>query len=293
MLKIEKTETVLSVLSNLPTPVSEEILRLIGGRREGASGLREIRLRREGRCSIIYLGERIPLYSTVTPNETEALVNLICEGALYAHRDTLASGYVTMRGGVRVGICGYARYEGGRLIGVSEVRSLVFRIPGGDCEIAEELYAAFAEVRRGMLIYSPPGVGKTTALRSLAASIGGGSSPRRVCVVDERCEFCEEDYISCEVDILKGYTRRAGIEIATRTMSAEVVMIDEIGADDAESIRDVLRCGIPLVATAHAGDYDEVKSKPGISALLSSGTFDVFAGISLSDSGYKLTVDRE
>ena len=293
MVKCKKIESTLSVLSYLPTQISEEILRLVGGRREGVLGLREIRLRAEGRCSILYLKEKIPLFSSLKLNEAESLVNLLCDGALYAHRDTLASGYVTLRGGVRVGICGYARYEGGRLVGVSEMRSLVFRIPGGECEISEELAAAFSEVRRGMLIYSPPGVGKTTALRALAKSVGEGASPRRVCGVDERCEFSEEDYSACEVDILKGYTRREGIEIATRTMSAEVIMIDEIGADDAESIRDVLRCGIPIVATAHAASYEEIKSKPGIASLISTGAFDVFAGISTSDSGYKLTVDHE
>ena len=168
----------------------------------------------------------------------------------------------------------------------------MFRIPGGDCEIAGELYTAFLTAKRGMLIYSPPGVGKTTALRSLAESVGGGGTPKRVCVVDERCEFSEEDYRECEVDILKGYQRRAGIEIATRTMSAEVIMIDEIGADDAESIRDVLRCGIPIVATAHAASYEEIKSKPSLASLLSTGAFDVFAGISADDAGYKLAVDR-
>ena len=292
MLKTKKSETVLGVLSYLPSAIAEEIFRLLKGRREGHDGLQEIRIRAEGRCSILYLGEKIALYSSLTKNETEALVNALCDGALYAHRDTLASGYVTMRGGVRVGITGYARYEGGRLVGVSEMRSLVFRIPGGECAIAEELSSAFSEVRRGMLIYSPPGVGKTTALRSLAESLGSGSSPLRVCVVDERCEFSEEDYTSCEVDILKGYSRRAGIEIATRTMSAEVIIIDEIGADDAEPIKEVLRCGIPIVATAHAGDFDEVKCKPALAGLISSGAFDVFAGISVCDGEYRLTVDK-
>ena len=241
MVKINKSETVLNVLSYLPTPMSEEILRLLSARREGNSGLGEIRIRAEGRCSMIYLGEKIPLFSTITKIEAEALVNALCDGALYAHRDTIASGYITMRGGVRVGICGYARYEGGKLIGVSEMRSLVFRIPGGKCDVAKELYEAFLTAKRGMLIYSPPGVGKTTALRSLAESVGGGGDSRRVCIVDERCEFLEEDYVNCEVDILKGYERRTGIEIATRTMTAEVIMIDEIGGDDAESIKDVLR----------------------------------------------------
>ena len=292
MLKTKSSETVLNLLSYMPSRISGEISRLLKGRREGCLGLREIRIRAEGRCSINYLGDTVPLFETLTKNEVDQLVDLLCEGALYAHRDTIASGYITLRGGVRVGICGYARYEGGNLVGVSELRSLVFRIPGGECEVADELYTAFSEARCGMLIYSPPGVGKTTALRSLAESIGGGKLPRRVCVVDERCEFSEEDYSSCEVDILKGYSRRAGIEIATRTMSAEVIIIDEIGADDAESIRDVLRCGIPIVATAHAADFEEIKHKPCLATLLETGAFDVFAGISRTKSGYILTVDK-
>ena len=54
-----------------------------------------------------------------------------------------------------------------------------------------------------------------------------------------------------------------------------------------------MRCGIPIVATAHAAEPDEVKRKPGIASLIASGAFDVFVGISANENGYKLTVDRE
>ena len=162
------------------------------------------------------------------------------------------------------------------------------------CAFADELYRVFtAGIGSGMLIYSPPGVGKTTALRSLAANIGSGRWARRVAVIDERCEFIVEDYANSQVDILRGYRRRAGLEIATRTMSPDIVMIDELGGDDAASVASVVRCGIPLIATAHAKSIDELYSKVSLAPLLSAGVFSVFVGISLDAGEYSLTVDRK
>ena len=293
MLKTKNEEYLEHALSYLPTAISEEISRILRGRRDGASELHEIRIRADGRSSLVFRCESVPLYYTVKREEAEATVTSLCDGALYACRDSLADGYVTIRGGIRVGVCGYARYEGGALVGVTDMRSLVFRIPARGCELEAELSDAYRACNRGMLIYSPPGIGKTTALRSLAASVGSGHGAKRVCVVDERCEFREGDYASAEVDILKGYKRRVGIEIATRTMSPEVIMIDEIGGDDAESIRGVLKCGIPIVATAHASSLEEIKSKPALSPLMEVGAFDVFAGISRNDGVYSLKVDVE
>ena len=292
MTEIKKSLPAMRVLDCLPQRMAEEITRLVLVRRGEIGQLREVRLRTEGQCSALLLNERIILCSTLNREETNSLVNALCEGALYAHRDTLASGYITIRDGIRVGVCGYARYEGGGLVGISDVRSLVFRIPTGECAFREELSEAFRGVRRGMLIYSPPGIGKTTALRSLAASLGRGASAKRVVVVDERCEFSESDYERAEVDILKGYQRRAGIEIAARTMSADVIMIDEIGADDAESIYAVMKCGIPFVATAHSASFEEVMNKPSLSRLFECQAFDRIVGISCSGGEYKLTVNE-
>lgn len=292
MLKTKNSESVECVLSYLPQGLSEEISRILGGRRDGAGALHEIRIRAEGRSSLVFGCESVPLYYTVKEGEAERVVGALCEGALYAYRDSLANGYLTIGDGIRVGVCGYARYEEGALVGVSDIRSLVFRLPAERCDVEDEIYEAFRASRRGMLIYSPPGIGKTTALRSLAASVGSGHNARRVCVVDERCEFRDGDYVSCEVDILKGYKRRAGIEIATRTMSPEVIMIDEIGGDDAESIRGVLNCGIPIVATAHASSLDEIKAKPSLAPLLDIGVFDVFAGIFRDGGIYSVKVDE-
>lgn len=280
-------------LATLPTVIAEEIYRLATSRREGLFGIREIRIRRGGACSIRFGKEDIRLFSTVSTEEMELTVDRLTRGALYAHRDSIAEGFISLPRGIRVGICGTAAYDGGGLVGISNMTSLLFRIPAGECDFADELYNIFSSKNySGMLIYSPPGVGKTTAIRSLAGKLGSGKAAKKVVVIDERCELDEFDYIGCEVDILKGYKKPIGIEIATRTMSPDVIMIDEIGVSDSEAILGTLRCGIPIVATAHAGSRDELLSKTSLRQLYECSVFDVAVGIYYINGEYLLRAEE-
>ncbi len=286
-----KVKTVEKVLDILPKRVSMEISGLCKSRLGGVTMLREIRLRAEGRASLKLGGVYYPLFSSVSFDEVEKTVMKICDGAVYASRDRICDGYLPLGGGVRVGIVGSARYEGGALVGVESISSLVFRIPFGECDTKEELLSAFSRASEGMLVYSPPGGGKTTALRALARLLGSGEHPKRVCIIDEREEFLTEDYTECEVDILKGYKRQKGLEIAVRTMSPEVLMIDEIGSEDARGIAEAARSGIPIIATAHAGSLSELFSKISLKPLFDIGAFDVFAGIFEENGRHILKVD--
>jgi len=293
MLKVTTKERVEYALSFMPEGLCREIRRLADSRAGGLAELREIRVRCESRSSLIHKSESLPLFTRVFPSDMEEIVRRLCDGSLYAYRDTIAEGYIPIKMGIRVGVCGLARYERRDISGIADMSSLVFRIPGHGCEFAKELYAVWrGGVGSGMLIYSPPGIGKTTALRALAGYIGSGRCARRVAVVDERCEFTAGDYDRCEVDILKGYRKREGIEIASRTMSPEVVMLDEVGGEDAAALLGVVRCGVPIVATAHASSIDELYSKASLTPLLECGAFDVFVGISRTGSAYSLSVDR-
>ena len=293
MLKLTSASHAERSLSYLPEGLRREIIRLCSSRREGVGELREIRVRREGRCSVIYGHRALPLITRVSAEEMESMLTRLCDGSLYAHRSCLSEGYIPVGDGIRVGVCGSARYDGGD-IALGDVSSMVFRIPGHRCEFEQELVAVWESgVSVGMLIYSPPGVGKTTALRTLAGRIGSGRSPKRVAVIDERREFVERDYDGCEVDILKGYRKGEGIEIATRTVSPEVIMLDEIGASDAAAVLGALRCGVPVIATAHASSLEELYSRSPLSPLLGCGAFDVFVGILRVGGCYSLTVDRK
>ena len=286
-------ERVEMVLSYLPESVRQEVVRFASGRVGGLGEIREIRIRGGGRCSLLYKNECVPLSLGVSRHQMEELLYKLCDGSLYAYRDNIESGYLPLGMGVRVGICGMARYEQKRVVGISELSSAVFRIPGHRCEFHDELVAVWKSgVGSGMLIFSPPGVGKTTALRALVGYLGSGSRPMRVVVVDERLEFMPEDYASAEVDILRGYKKRDGIEIATRTMSPEVLAVDEVGGDDALAIAGVVRCGVPIIATAHAATREELFSRSSLSPLFECGAFEVLVGIGKSGESYSLTVDR-
>ena len=289
ILKKREDEAAHIALSVLPTRLRREIERLALGRALSLSGIREIRLRREGVGSMLYENAVLPL-SRVSAEELDGIVARLSGGCIFAHRDTISRGYISMEGGVRVGIVGTCKYEDSSLVGVSDISSLVFRLPCGRCEFGEELLGLYKKyMPKGLLIYSPPGVGKTTALRYLAARLGSGEGARCVVVVDERCEFREEDYDRARVDILRGYRKRLGIEIATRTLSAETVILDELGADDVLSIVDVMRFGVPFIASAHAGSAEELLKKPGMRPLFESGAVDMLVGIERQGKKYVLS----
>ena len=281
-----------AVISVLPPAVSREVLHVGASRKGFPEGLCEIRLRATGVCALVFGAECVRLVSRVSETELSAVLERITEGSLYSYRDTLAAGFVPLRGGVRVGVCAQAKYDRGELVGVHGISSLVFRFPFGECNFAEELAELFSSrVHSGMLIYAPPGGGKTTALRSLVRLLSSGASAKRVCVVDERCEFLPQEYLRCEADILRGYKRADGIEIAVRTLNPEIIVIDELGAGEAEGLTAVMRCGIPIIATAHAGSIAELSSKPGITLLRDMGVFDLFVGIDRSGGEYRLVTD--
>ena len=278
------------VLSLLPIGLADEIFRLASGRHAGLSGIREIRVRRGGVSTLSLEGESIRLIYKVTAEEMDGIIEGLTRGALYAHRDSIAEGFISLPRGIRAGVCGSATYDGDRLVGISDMSSLVFRIPTGECAFSEDLYEIFlAGIGRGMLIYSPPGVGKTTAIRRLAYMVGGGKDAKRVVVVDERGEFDESDYIGRQVDILRGYKKGIGVEIATRTLSPDLIIIDEIGAEDAEPLISAVKCGVPIVATAHAGDKAELLSRLALRRLFDCSVFDIVLGISCKNGEYRLS----
>ena len=284
MIKENAEQRVKKVLELMPKGLEEEILRLCSAGRASFLEISEIRVRAFGRCSVRLFGRSVGLSYKASSSEIRKIVEKLCFGALYAHRDNILKGYIPFSNGIRVGVAGSARYEGGRAVGIEEISSLVFRLPTKKCELSAEILSAFCLASRGLIIYSPPGGGKTSALRSLSKSLGCGESPLRVCVIDEREEFSCEDYSCCEVDLLCGYKKQTGIEIATRTLSPDVVVIDEIGSDEASEVALAVRCGVKIAATAHARTVDELLSKPSLKPLFDAGAFDVTAGI-LTEGG--------
>lgn len=259
----------------LPYRLTDEI------RRTGCGRIEEIRIRRGGCASLTCGGQNILLDFKASSEQMDSLLMGLCSGSMYAHTESIKQGYVSLEGGIRAGVCGRAAVEDGRIIGVNEISSVCIRLPHDTPKSVGAEIASLVRQGAGVLIYSPPGVGKTTVLRGAAALLASGSRPLRVAVVDTRWELGSALHgPRLSVDILSGYPRRQGIEIASRTLGAQVIVCDEIGdAEEASSILSAHNCGVPLLASAHGMSMEQLMKRPGIAALHAAHVFGWYVGL--------------
>lgn len=282
------------VLTYVPPRVRAEVTEYLDRTRTSAALVNEIRLRTCGATALAVAGRNVALSESASAEEMKETFRRVCGGAVYAHRDDICRGFVSLVGGIRVGVCAEARYERDKVVGVGEVSSLVFRIPAYTCSFAPSLYARWRELGQGgMLICSGAGEGKTSTIRALARLIGSGESPLRVVVVDERCEFDSSRYTGAHVDILRGYRRALGVDIAIRTLSAEVIIVDEVSArEDALAMLGAIGAGVTVIATAHARSLADAMRREYIKALVDEGLFDTVCVILRQNGRFSFDLER-
>lgn len=267
---------------SLPPRVSADIINAA----KKLERVEEIRLHCGRRATLTSIGKNIATPVILTRGEIDRVLTRLCEGSVYAYRDTIAEGYISLRGGIRVGVCGRAALSGGKICGVYDIDTLAVRIPHPSPPLGREIIELMSEsgFTSGVLIYSPPGVGKTTLLRSIAVMLSSGKDARRVSVIDTRGELAYSlDSPNLCIDLLSGYPKHLGLALASRTLGSEVIICDEIGSRaEAEAICEAHNCGVPLIATAHAASVRELLGRAGIGMLHRAGTFGAYVGISRS-----------
>lgn len=253
----------------------------------------EIRLRSERRVYLTVGGRgtkrNLGLSYVLNKKQMNDILEIMCDGSLYAYSESIVRGYVSLGEGIRVGVCGRASVDGGRILGVYDISALNIRIPCGEIRLDKGLVDMVRTVvtrGEGALIYSPPAYGKTTMLKALAVALSGGEHPMRISVVDTRDELGSlANRKELTLDILSGYPKAEGIRIATAFMNPQVIMCDEIGDDEAYAIAEAQNCGVGLIATAHGADAGALLRRQGMEYLHRVNAFGLYVGIRIRSGG--------
>lgn len=194
-----------------------------------------------------------------------------CGHAVHTHEEELQQGFVTTQDGFRVGLGGTAVMKNGKVVSYRDITSLCIRIPRSVNGCATPLlpFVDDGTALHSVLIGGTPGSGKTTLLRDLAKQL---AASYRVCVVDERFELSAGGLLCC--DVLRGCPKAVGILQAIRTLSPDVVIVDELGGEQEwEAVLSCCYCGVPVVASAHMLSRSDVLSRPALKQTIKDGGF--------------------
>lgn len=211
---------------------------------------------------------------TVTKQNLEECLFLLCNGSIHTHQKELAAGFLSIKGGHRAGFASTAVYDNtGKLSSFRDITAIVIRIARKFEGISLPLIKrAFYDGPCGLVIAGAPSSGKTTVLRDLAYQLSKGvlEGCERIAVVDERGELGE-----CGKSlVLKGYEKAEGMLNALRLLSPQVIMCDEIAeVKEAKAVIQAFNSGVFVITTVHAASKKELMDRPVSRELLKSGAF--------------------
>ena len=210
---------------------------------------------------------------SATESELRECVARLTRSSVYAYEECIRRGFIPLPDGSRAGVCGETVCVGGAIKSVKVIDSVSLRVSRFIPDAARGVCAALRRELLGTLVYSPPGGGKTTFLRSAAYLLSTGREALRVGVADERDELITPEMSACTIDRISGCPKALAVEILTRTMSPQVIICDEIGVSGAEELLAAANSGVCIIASCHGADINEIMSRPQIAALINSGVF--------------------
>ena len=252
--------------------------------------VQEIRLRVNRPIMLRLKMQDIILQHNVSQAEILQILERLCDNSIYAYKNQICDGFITVKGGHRVGLIGTCVIENGKIINIKNVSSLNFRIAREIFNCSTNVLKEIIDIENksiyNTIIVSPPGKGKTTVLRDAIRRLSNGISEinlkGKTCgVIDERGEIAAmykgspQNDVGVRTDVIENVSKTVGIHILIRTMSPEVIACDEIGSiEDVEAIRYALYSGVKGIFTMHGKNVDDVKNNKYIYELVEKGEIE-------------------
>ncbi|MBR3697288.1 MAG: hypothetical protein IKM97_03365 [Clostridia bacterium] len=113
------------ILNYFPSKIQEI---LIGEVKDKYNNLEEIRLRVNRPIILKFTDFEKVIKYVVSCEEINGTLQAICENSIYTYQNEIAEGFITIKGGNRVGISGSCVVENGKVININYIYSLNFRI---------------------------------------------------------------------------------------------------------------------------------------------------------------------
>ena len=252
--------------------------------------LQEIRIRVNKPIILKLRRLEVVIEYEVSQTEILQIVEKLCNNSIYAYKNQMCEGFITIKGGHRVGLTGSAVMDNGKIINIKYITSLNFRVAREVENCSYSILNQVVDVKNdtinNTLIVSPPGKGKTTMLRDLIKNISNGIPKinfrgRNCGVVDERGEIAAmyqgipQNNVGIRTDIIENISKAKGMKMLIRSMSPEVIACDEIGSkEDIQAIKEAMLSGVKGIFTMHGRNLNDIKANTYINELVENKTIE-------------------
>ena len=272
------------ILRYFPNKIYQIFSNLLQENPQIANELQEIRIRVD-KPIILKLREKdLILQYNILQTEILQIVERLCENSIYAYKNQICEGFITIKGGHRVGLTGSCVIENGKITNIKYISSLNIRIArevkNCSTRILREIIDIENKTIYNSIIVAPPGRGKTTILRDIIRRLSDGIEKinfrGKTCgVVDERGEIAAmykgvpQNDVGIRTDIIENVSKNKGIHMLIRTMAPEIIACDEIGSkEDVEAIHYALYSGVKGIFTMHGKNVEDIKNNKQIYELI-------------------------